>query len=72
MNLKRRNFLRLTAGSAAAALFSSCSKGAPSETGDTEWQDGMPINPDISNMRVVCCHDAGMISALTNATGLSE
>jgi hypothetical protein len=67
VDILRRDFLKLTAAGAATALFPSCSKSASTGPGEQAWHDDLPINPDISNMRVVCCHDTGMISALSSA-----
>jgi hypothetical protein len=63
MPIKRRDFLTLSAAGAAGIALAGCSKDSPSAPATPAWQDDMPINPDISNMRVVCCHDTTMVTA---------
>ena len=65
-SVERRDFLKMAAAGTAGIALSGCSKEAPTGPAATlAWHDDMPINPDISNMRVVCCNDPAMLGALS-------
>jgi len=64
----RRKFLKISAAGTAGALISGfATKRVTAMPGVgaavSGWQDGMQINPDIDNLRVVFCHDPGMVEA---------
>lgn len=66
---KRRDFLRMTAaGAAGLTLTSKVDRIFASQGG---WTDGMAINPDISNTRVVCGYDTGMFKNAPTAARFS-
>jgi hypothetical protein len=61
----RRKFLKLSAGSTAGIIVGSAAlKKAPAGTravaASQAWQNGMRINPEIDNLRVVFCQDEAM------------
>ena len=60
---KRRDFLKTAAAGAAGAMGLGALKFdkllAQSAGG---WVSGMQVNPAIDNKRVVCCHDANMLT----------
>jgi hypothetical protein len=55
----RRNFIKITAAGAAGL---SVAEVTPLFAKTAQWK---AINPAISNMRVVCCHDTTMLAAAT-------
>jgi hypothetical protein len=59
----RRNFLKITAVSAAGLALGKANKvfAAPAT-----WTTGMAINPNIDNMRVVSCYDTQMFTVPPN------
>jgi hypothetical protein len=63
----RRGFLKMTAGGVAGLSLVNMDKAfaAPSA-----WTPKMAINPDIDNMKVVCCYDTTMLTGavMTNFT----
>jgi len=63
----RRSFLKMTAGGVAGLSLVNMHKAFAAPTAYTPK---MPINPNIDNMKVVCCHDTAMLSgnAMTNFT----
>lgn len=63
-NLSRRSFLKASGIATAAAAASVLPKKAHASR--QAWEDGMQINPNIDNLRVVCCHDTDMISGEYN------
>ncbi|MBN1758205.1 MAG: DUF362 domain-containing protein [Chitinispirillaceae bacterium] len=64
MTMDRRTFVRNTAlGTLGASITAQRVPGAIAGVRrETAWTDGMPINPDIDNMKVVCCHDEKMFT----------
>ncbi len=52
----RRDFLKISAGAVAATTI------IPNKIVASPKPDPIIINPDISNLRVVCCHDPGMVT----------
>ncbi|MBD3345710.1 MAG: DUF362 domain-containing protein [Chitinivibrionales bacterium] len=56
----RRRFIKSTAAGTAGIGLAGISAPAAAKTGG--WQNGMQINPDIDNLRVVCCHDPDMVT----------
>ncbi len=60
----RRDFLKMTTAAAAGIAATGSTRAAFANK--TAWTSGMPVNPDIDNMRVVCCHDTAMLKP--NAT----
>jgi len=65
----RRRFLKMTAGGVAGLSLVSIDKAfaAPSA-----WTPKMAINPNIDNMKVVCCHDTTMLSGAVMTTFTSQ
>ncbi|MFC1585917.1 FlgD immunoglobulin-like domain containing protein [Fibrobacterota bacterium] len=63
----RRNFMKISAAGAAGAFMGGMSsevRAAEQAAGQaTIWQDGMQINPNIDNLRVVLCHDPTMVES---------
>ena len=61
---KRRDFLKTAAASAAGALgISALGFDKLSAQSNGGWVAGLQVNPAIDNRRVVCCHDASMLTA---------
>ncbi len=59
---KRRDFLKTASIGAAGVLVAGVNQTqAVQEETDSAWKQGMQINPNIDNLRVVCCHDHSMI-----------
>ena len=56
----RRRFLKMAAGGAAGLPFLKLSEAMAAPP---TWTPKMPINPDIDNMKVVCCYDTTMLKA---------
>jgi hypothetical protein len=56
----RRSFLKMTAGGVAGLSLINVKKAFAAPTA---WTSKMPINPDIDNMKVICCHDTTMLNA---------
>jgi Domain of unknown function (DUF362) len=64
----RRGFLKMTAGGVAGLSLINMEKALASPAA---WTNKMPINPDIDNMKVICCYDTNMLktgSVMTNFT----
>jgi hypothetical protein len=69
MSTDRRSFIKSTvAGAAGLSLAGPVSSSLASAPQGLIWTDKMPINPDISNMRVVCMHDPAMCKDTTSNT----
>ena len=62
MSLNRRSFIKSTVGGIAGVTLAGAVKSTTGKSmqGGLAWKDKMPINPDVSNMRVVCMHDPEM------------
>ncbi|MBN1578757.1 MAG: DUF362 domain-containing protein [Chitinispirillaceae bacterium] len=63
MSINRRSFIKSAAAGAAGISLAGpgvSSIIASTKQDDVVWTDGMAINPAISNLRVVCCHDPEM------------
>jgi hypothetical protein len=61
----RRKFLKIAAAGSLYILaynFISCSKEVKVIKENQAWKNGMQINPNIDNLRVVCCHDESMLT----------
>jgi len=58
----RREFIKSTVIGTAGTLLSSATAYSAKKA-SSGWQDGMQINPNIDNLRVVCCHDPDMVSS---------
>jgi hypothetical protein len=61
----RRKFIKIgAAGSAYILVHNTCSFSKEVEVikESPAWKPGMRINPDIDNLRVVCCHDPSMLT----------
>ncbi len=56
----RRDFLKTSAAGAAGIMVAG-SKLSPVQAKEYGWYKGRQINPDIDNLRVVCCHDQEII-----------
>jgi hypothetical protein len=64
----RRKFLKITATGTAGMIVGGLSpkklSALPADNAaGSAWQDGMRINPDIDNLRVVFCHDPAMVNS---------
>jgi hypothetical protein len=61
----RRNFLKI-AGAGSVYILAhnaiSCSRKGELIKESPGWKNGMQINPNIDNLRVVCCHDESMLT----------
>jgi hypothetical protein len=65
----RRGFLKMTAGGVAGLSLINVDKAfaAPSA-----WVPKMAINPDIDNMKVICCYDTTMLTGATMTNFTSQ
>ncbi|HEX7511393.1 MAG TPA: hypothetical protein VF335_08840, partial [Chitinivibrionales bacterium] len=54
----RRRFLKMAAGGAAGLPFLKLGEAVAAPSA---WSPKKPINPDIDNMKVVCCYDTTML-----------
>lgn len=61
-NTNRRDFLKTASIGAAGLVFSCAKPGSLKETSSSAWAPDKKINPEIDNLRVVCCHDHIMIN----------
>jgi len=64
----RRDFLKTAAAGVAGLTIANVDKSFAASAG---WTDKMPINPDIDNMRVVCCNDAKMLKKTMSITSFA-
>jgi hypothetical protein len=64
----RRNFLKAAAAGVAGFTVARADKVFTASAG---WTNKMPINPDIDNMRVVCCNDAKMLKKTMSITSFT-
>src|SRR5210317_1125049 len=73
-NHSRRNFLKMSAASAVAGglAVSKSSAAKKALAAKAAWEDGMQINPDIDNTRVVFCHDPSMENGYPSDWGSIE
>jgi hypothetical protein len=61
----RRKFFKMSAAGAGCAMlghFTAKKVRAGTAQGTTIWEDGLQINPEIDNRRVVWCHDPEMVT----------
>lgn len=65
MTVSRRSFIQKSAIGATSATLGASRMGALfAATGKKlAWSDGMRINPEIDNTRVVCCYDEDMVES---------
>jgi hypothetical protein len=71
MRTTRRSFIKSSAaGTAGLVLAPTISRSIAAVSQQMVWQDKMPVNPAISNMRVVCCHDPEMVTRNPSQIGV--
>jgi hypothetical protein len=58
----RRNFLKIAAAATAGIVFfPGRSQGLSVSSGSAGWRAGLWINPDIANVKTICCYDEAMV-----------
>jgi len=70
MNISRRSFLKTTSTGAAGltVLGSEVIQAFSAQKVRSSWSNGMKINPEIENSRVVCCHNPAFFIDQSKAT----
>jgi len=65
MTVSRRSFLQKSAMGAASVTLGASGMGVlqAATTKKLAWSDGMQINPEINNTRIICCHDENMVES---------
>lgn len=65
MALSRRKFLQKSAIGAASVTLGASGVEVlqAATTKKLAWSNGMQINPEISNTRIICCHDENMVDS---------
>ena len=60
----RRHFLKIAAaGTAGIVFFPGRSQGLSVSSGSAGWRAGLWINPDIANVKTICCYDEAMVKS---------
>jgi hypothetical protein len=66
---ERRDFLKSCAGGAIGVIAAG-TIGSKAHAGSSAWTDKKVINPEIDNLRVVCCHDPDMVTGVPTGSSM--